>query len=261
MIQYAQFNVGHALDFETGKLVSMRKCFENRGSEIMVPEFMWRYPKSRSSVNAFEIFPQHDERYHSECKLIRESGVSSYDFRVKFAPYDKSMDWSKYERANIEIITPEGMKFIRLYCEVWDDDRGFSLIHRLRFEVQQDNKRDMFHVVRDTTAWSGPAFPRVRGLHYDTPFQLDYDENLQNRATYAASYGAPTRKVMVYFRGTCLYTKSYVMLVGPWGIMMTDDFKFDSLVAFRGAKSDMIDIEKVIYTKNQLMLKYAFLAG
>lgn len=63
----------------------------------------------------------------------------------------------------------------------------------------------------------------------------------------------------IYYRDKKLSGKSYVLLCGHWGILLSDTFEFDSLALFAGVMPGTIWVDKFAYTVNPYVVKVSFL--
>ena len=74
------------------------------------------------------------------------------------------------------------------------------------------------------------------------------------------SFGLSNQPYSVVFKGKILDGHSYAWLCGTWGILLGDDFTFDSLILLKGVESHALFVDKVIHTVNPYVVKVMMLA-
>lgn len=117
-------------------------------------------------------------------------------------------------------------------------------------QVNEEARRLGEHRFKDVS-WGFPNFRRIEN------FAL-FEQNMSNNQL---SFGLTDATYEVCYRDRLLDGRSLALLVGPWGILLGDDFSFDALVLLNGAKPGMLDIGEILYTTNPYLVKQKFLGG
>lgn len=98
--------------------------------------------------------------------------------------------------------------------------------------------------VLDPEVW--PHFNRVPGLAKMPP-QIPCPDEFY--------YGISERQYDILYKGHKLNGRSYAMLFGTWGILLSDDLKFDSFALFRGVSHEQLIVEQFVFTVNPYVVK------
>lgn len=69
------------------------------------------------------------------------------------------------------------------------------------------------------------------------------------------SMGLSNNQWRVRYHGKTLNGECYAFVGGPWGILLSDDLKFDSLVYLSAVGNGTLVVEKVLYTVNPYIVK------
>lgn len=257
-MEFIQTDFSHAVNLETGKFMRFNDCFKYAKSTIFIPTFLWSFNSKEDVIDSSEVYSLGDARCRAHCKLVREYVFHLPDFEVRIDPPNKS--WTKYERAEVSVCSVRPMKFFGIGVDKWCRDLKAGE-YGAGFIIENGGKSSTYSCHYGDVAWTGKPFHQIRDLAYTTPFKLGNSDTMKTRDAYVAAYGLPCKQYDVYFRGRKIAGTSYVFLFGPWGILLSDDLKFDSLVIFRGSKLGAVDIDKVLFTVNPIMTKFEFLGG
>lgn len=69
------------------------------------------------------------------------------------------------------------------------------------------------------------------------------------------SIGLSNHQWRVSYHGKMLNGSCYALVCGPWGIILSDDLKFDSLVYLSAVGNGTLVVEKIMYTVNSYIVK------
>lgn len=69
------------------------------------------------------------------------------------------------------------------------------------------------------------------------------------------SLGVQHEPYGVEYKGKQLSGRSFAMLCGPWAVLLSDNFEFDSLVALKGVRNGILKVDKFVYTVNPYVVK------
>lgn len=105
--------------------------------------------------------------------------------------------------------------------------------------------------------------PRLSSAIEDFEIMPDLGRHIQDGAcAQNFCYGVAPTMYTVDYKHRMLNGKSFVMLCGPWAILLTEDMSFDSLVFLNGVRKDhTLWIERFAYTVNPNILKVRMLMG
>lgn len=101
------------------------------------------------------------------------------------------------------------------------------------------------------TLLSAPNFCSIPNL------SLDEKNSDEREMLY---YGILPWQMDVKYKETWLNGQSWALLCGTWAILLSDDFKFDSLVALSGATCTTLVAERFLFTVNSYIRRMIFLA-
>lgn len=118
--------------------------------------------------------------------------------------------------------------------------------YRLTIDGKEQN--EFLEVQR--TQWGPPNFELIQELGFQK-----YD----SFRDWYMSFGMPSTKFKVIYKGHELEGTTYAMLVDSWAVLLDDDLSFDAIAALNGAKSGFLDVEKFFYTTNKYILKVMML--
>lgn len=88
-----------------------------------------------------------------------------------------------------------------------------------------------------------------------------YVRQLHGQSRFRCSSGISHEKYSITYRHNVLDLRCYAFLCGTWGILLTDDLQFDSLVAINRSSLGYLCIDKVMYSVNPLLVKASVLLG
>ena len=84
-----------------------------------------------------------------------------------------------------------------------------------------------------------------------------YSGELKNSKLH---YGIRPKQYAVEYNGKRLGGTSYVMLCGAWAVLLDDNLSFDAVALLNNAQSEIIGVERFIYTDNPYITKLMMLS-
>lgn len=114
------------------------------------------------------------------------------------------------------------------------------------FEITVDGKRSEEYFRFDNPLRGFPRF----AFMYDLGFQVDPHDMPD-----VLSFGILGHQLSIYYKGMKLNGKSFLLVLGCWGILLGDDFTFDALVFLNGFNRESAEVGRIYYTTNPYLVK------
>lgn len=85
-------------------------------------------------------------------------------------------------------------------------------------------------------------------------------DKFESFVNFTMQYMVSDEKFKIAYKGRNLELTSYVIIFGPWAILLSDSLEFDSLVHLSSVTHNLtLDIEKVAYSVNPYIVKMVVL--
>lgn len=224
MNSYLQVTNKHLLDYKTWKFIYKGKAV--KPFEVEVPFYLWDFKETTEHRVAFsKPISRFTKVYSIHLKdLMIHFQLYGYKMLVEIKFVDpKSGSW----RTMTLRVEPELNEVINPVTEY--------LCNRVDYQLHTGDG-----VISHHTRF-GSSFHTIEGLGNKDMYPI------QNNSF---GYGLKEKQFNVEYQGRKLGGKSYVYICGSWGILLSDDFSFDSLVLFTGLVNGTVGVERVLYTIN-----------
>ena len=231
---YQKASATHLIDLDTYQFVEFHH--RNRPAFIYCPFFLWHYgDKDRARISEFNDTVQKYNTIQLNNLTVqismgwRHADIHFEDVR-RNVPHKIVMNCLVKNAMFRGINQPIGAVYVA------DVDGGKKSSYEMSFgRVHQSDVK--FDIVQDLDNVGVPKFT--------------YNE--------ALSFGISQEQYHVFYKGNHLNGKSYALVCGTWGILLSDHLEFDSLVYFEGVKTGQLDVEHFAYTVNPYILKMLML--
>lgn len=218
--RYMQCSVSHMLNLQTFKLESLGVRPED--SFLYVPKAYWRKNSVKPGAKIAHTLRLND----MTVKLSTDTIYSRGDI------------WFYDERRKVKTN-------IVLGCGVqYTIGAGCREPYAVHYNIVDSKKR----MVAQTRIDGGNPFGCMKDL-MAVPFN----------GADCFLYGLSDKQMSVSYRGEQLGGESYVLFCGPWGILLDDEFRFDSLALFAGYSEGCVNVDKFMYTVNKYVMKIMML--
>lgn len=238
MAEFQQFDDLYAMSLTTFKLTKVDRLPKEH--ILHVPWYFWRqWCDQEEHVNA--VYKKHKNGRYSvkqHNNTVRCNNLSiqfEQGYRLAFI---KFFNKSKGVWMNIEMcVTPTLI----------------GMINRMGHPV-----RDLFgmkyRVAIDGTVkeYDTEFYKRVDVLN---DFCSVYHLGSYTECSRLFNYGILHDKYDASYNGKMFFGWRYALLSGPWGILLSDSFEFDSLVILKSCRNNTLEIDKFVYTVNPQVLK------
>lgn len=252
MESLTQVNTGFALG-QTGGLQPLSSIFTGETKYLYVPEFLWQFGNS-SYVTPRDIFKPEDERYNLKCHIHQTLSIDLCD---------TSIDIGLDEGNVVDDLLAEDDLYTYACINVNRDDNPLTLevkindcdldnivtgadIKVVSYLVHMDGEMHTYFSRFVPLHPGAKPFNRIRGLGA---------RNTLAAKNFICSLGLAKDKYTMLFRGKKLSRQSYIFLLGTYGLVLDDDFNYDSLVFLRSANSGVVDIDRIVHTVSTYMTK------
>lgn len=235
-MSYLMCSHNHMIDLETFKMVN---CFGQRltDEDVKVPFFMWWYYNSLHNLKRSYLMELNGFSVN-----FRESYRTSRHF---FTRNQKAVitlqDKVRGEEVVLELVLHPSVRWPR-------DGRMKGRLNKdMKYEFTKDGNTQEIHSRLENNQ---SLFVPIQGLP-------KVDIRYHTEDTF--SYGILPTQYTVMYRHKQLGGSCYALLCGPWGILLDDDFSFDSLVLLNGASQSILIVDRFLYTTNTYVIKFVTL--
>lgn len=247
-MQYQLVDRRYLLNMETFKFVSTRE--RKAGDTVYVPIYMQQYKDNVMLQRIFE-----------DCVKVPWTRLN--DLQIEFFNFS----------SRISTLGHEDFGFDRheAYLKFIDKARGCG--------VEVNMTIDPYY---GALQHARPSATQIRGVYYTvsvngqmqkirTDFmpmdsgsfaQIDSLARAHTYRTVIADkfyFGVRHQSYRVRYRGKVLPNRYIAMMCGSCGILLNSDFSFASIVLLKGASTELLDVERFLYTSNRDIVKFVTL--
>lgn len=252
MESFTQVNTGFVIG-ETGGLRPLSSIFTAEEKAIYVPEFLWQFGYKKY-VTSRDIFREWDERYNSKCHFHQDLSFDLPDTCISIGCDGDSFNEALLDEDDLYsyvcIEVSQGGRHLALEVSTHgvylDNLANGSDVQTVYYTVLMGGRMRSYFSRFVPLHPGEKAFNRIRGLGA---------RNTLSAQGFIASLGLANNKYTLLFRGKKLSRQSYIFLLGTYGILLDDEFKFDSLVLLRSANHGVVDIDHIVYSVSTYMTK------
>lgn len=240
-MRYLQADKCHLLNLETFEFLFLEERV--KPALVDVPYWFWNY---NESSRHFVL----SDRNKPPCELKKTSQVRLNNLVMK--------SHRGYAKVCVQFLDEKTNAFrkIELYSAPrsgpWVKDKGQTVVG-VDFTIAEGDLPEMktYCLFSDQV----PGDIRFRPLR-----GLDNREILGSK-NEELSLGLRYEPFEVIYKSRKLHGKSYALICGYWGILLSDDMKFDSLVAFEGVSEQTLYVNRFLCTVNPYVVKILTLLG
>lgn len=225
-MKYVQASKSLLIDTERWAFVGVPN--RTKPANIDVPFYLWSYPESSKH---FEVFDVHEK----PCVFSMTSQVRLNELTVKFH--------QAHNKACVQFQDGNRWHKISLKSSLWSkwDPKNGNLPSGVNYKIAVGDEEKEYRSTFLTFEEACLRFWPLSGMDIRHPLGNEIDN---------FCLGIPERKFEIMYKGKLLSGQRRVLLCGHWGILLSDDFKFDTMVLFSGVDSTRITIDSIVYTVN-----------
>lgn len=234
MIRYLQVSRWKVLDREEWKLVSLLDLESDNA--ILVPFFMREDNKMLESTVVRMVTSNGKTVTHT---YIIDDFIELNGFHIAFNSRHG------YERSSIKFFDKDWIT-LDIDCDpclpIW------QALADMKYSIYGLGGTELIH-----NSWFDDTNPTRK--HAFEPIENLGQTGLEARGANIFVGGMSSYAYELYYRGKKLKNKLYAMICGPWAVLLTDDFRFDSFVILNSAHNWVLGIDRVVYTLNVNLMK------
>lgn len=235
-MSYIRVSLDNVLDTATFKFIPVP--FLKDGSVVLVPSTLWEYGNVHQHSFTFP------------------NGVSINEHRVmEFTLNECTISVAESGRVFLKFNGRDGLRRVfEISCQFYESDEKDS--KRVDYSYHLVGAGDTKYRYYSSYVMLRFAFTRVSelgkivvciGKGFNTDFRF-------------ISYGLSQNQYRIQYKGKVLGT-SYAWVFGTWALLLDDSFRFDSVAVLSGVSSDLLLVDKFLYTENHYVVKAMTLLG